>query len=159
MPTAWWIVTARFVATAFSGEGARFYGGRWNPKGVPLVYTAESQALAVLEILVQDEPLRARYVVIPAHIPDDLTIEQVRIDQLPPDWRSPEARGELQKLGVAWVQRGISAVLAVPSAVISAETNYLLNPVHPDFARIKIGQPQELVIDLRLLKRVSPLQG
>jgi RES domain-containing protein len=47
-------------------------------------------------------------------------------------------------------------VLAVPSAVIPAETNYLLNPVHPDFTRIKTGQPQELVIDLRLLKRVSP---
>jgi hypothetical protein len=74
---------------------------------VPLIYTAESQALAVLEILVLDEPLRARYVVIPGHIPDDLAIEQVRIDQLPPDWRSPDARGELQKLGAAWVQRGI----------------------------------------------------
>ena len=57
------------------------------------LYTAESQALAILEILVQDELLRARYVVIPAHIPDDLTIEQVRIDQLPLDWRSPGARG------------------------------------------------------------------
>jgi RES domain-containing protein len=94
MPTAWRIVTARFVATAFPGEGARLYGGRWNPKGVSLVYTAESQALAVLEILVQDEPLRARYVVISVHIPDDLTIGQVRTDQLPLDWRSPGARGE-----------------------------------------------------------------
>jgi RES domain-containing protein len=155
MPTAWRIVTARFVAMALSGEGARLYGGRWNPKGVPLVYTAGSQALVVLEILVQDEPLHARYVVIPAYIPDDLTIEQVWIDQLPPDWRSPQARGELQKLGAAWMQRGISAVLAVPSAVVPVETNYLLNPVHPNFARIKIGQSQELVIDLRLLKRVS----
>lgn len=156
MPTGWRIVTAHFVDTAFTGEGARRYGGRWNPKGVPLVYTAESQALAVLEILVQDEPLRARYVLIPAHIPDDLALDRITVDQLPPDWRSPEARGELQKCGADWVQSGASVVLSVPSVVIPAETNYLLNPEHPDFARIRIGEPQELVTDLRLLKKVSP---
>lgn len=155
MPTGWRIVTARFVAAAFSGEGARLYGGRWNPKGVPLVYTAESQALAVLEILVQDEPLRARYVLMPAHLPDDLALDRVTVDQLPPDWRTPGGRSELQRRGAAWVRRGMSAVLAVPSAVIPAETNYLLNPGHPDFARVEIGPPQELVTDLRLVKRVS----
>ncbi len=156
MPTGWRIVTARFVDTAFTGEGARRYGGRWNSKGVSLVYTAESQALAVLEMLVQDEPLRARYVLIPAHIPDDLALDRITVDQLPPDWRRPEARGELQKRGADWVRGGASAVLAVPSAVILAETNYLLNPKHPDFARIGIGELQELMTDLRLLKKVSP---
>jgi RES domain-containing protein len=156
MPTGWRIVTARLAKAAFTGEGARLYGGRWNPKGVPLMYTAESQALAVLEILVQDEPLRARYVLISAHIPDDLVLDRITVDQLPPDWRSPEARGELQKHGADWVRGGTRAVLAVPSAVIPAETNYLLNPEHPDFARIGIGEPLELVTDLRLLKKVSP---
>jgi RES domain-containing protein len=153
MPIGWRIVTARFVEAAFSGEGARLYGGRWNPKGIPLVYTAESQSLAVLEILVQDEPLRARYVLIPAHIPDDLTIDRIAADQLPQDWRSPEARRELQKLGADWVRRGTSAVLAVPSAVIPGEISYLLNPLHPDFAQIGIGEPQELVTDLRLVEK------
>jgi RES domain-containing protein len=156
MPTGWRIVTARLAETAFTGEGARLYGGRWNPKGVPLVYTAESQALAVLEILVQDEPLRARYVLIPAYIPDELAVDRITVDQLPPDWRSPEVRGELQKRGADWIRSGASAVLAVPSAVIPAETNYLLNPEHSDFARIGIGEPLELVTDLRLLKKVSP---
>ncbi len=155
MPTGWRLVTARFVAAAFAGEGARLYGGRWNPKGVPLVYTAESQALAVLEILVQDEPLRARYVLMPAHIPDDLALDRVTVDQLPPDWRTLGARSELQERGAAWVRRGMSAVLAVPSAVIPDETNYLLNPRHPDFAWVEIGPPQELVTDLRLVKKVS----
>lgn len=155
MPTGWRVVTPRFAEAAFTGEGARRYGGRWNPKGVPLVYTAESQALAVLEILVQDEPLRARYVLIPAHFPDDLALDRITADRLPPDWRSPEARGELQKRGADWVRGGTSAVLAVPSAVIPAGTNYLLNPEHPDFARIGIGAPLELVTDLRLLKKVS----
>ena len=74
MLTVWRLVTARFADRAFSGEGARLYGGRWNRKGVPLVYTAGSQSLAMLEMLVQDEPLRARYVIIPAHIPKGLKI-------------------------------------------------------------------------------------
>ena len=69
MITVWRLVTARFAATAFSGEGARLYGGRWNRKGAPMIYTAASQSLAMLEILVQDEPLCARYVTIPATLP------------------------------------------------------------------------------------------
>ncbi|MBC8006624.1 MAG: RES domain-containing protein, partial [Prolixibacteraceae bacterium] len=42
---------ARYAGTAFSGEGARLYGGRWNRKGVPMVYTAGSQSLAMLKCL------------------------------------------------------------------------------------------------------------
>ena len=69
-PTVLWrLVTPRFARTAFSGEGARLYGGRWNRKGVPMVYTAGSLSLAVLEMLVQDEPLRARYRTIAATLP------------------------------------------------------------------------------------------
>lgn len=153
MPVCWRIVTPRFAATAFSGEGARLYGGRWNPKGVPLVYTAESRALAVLEILVQDEPLRARYTLIPARIPDDLAVERIAPGELPADWQSAGPREELQRLGAAWVRGGASAALAVPSAVIPDETNYLLNPAHPDFSRIAIGEGRELVTDLRLFRK------
>jgi RES domain-containing protein len=68
MLTVWRIVAARFVEGAFSGEGARRFGGRWNRKGVPLVCTSGSQSLAMLEMLVQDEPLRASNYVIPAEI-------------------------------------------------------------------------------------------
>lgn len=60
----WRLTTARHAHTAFTGEGARRYGGRWNAKGVPVVYTAGSLSLAMLEMLVQDQPLRARYVAI-----------------------------------------------------------------------------------------------
>src|SRR5712691_10095911 len=78
MLTVWRLVTARFAKSAFSGEGARLYGGRWNRKGVPLVYTAGTQSLAMLEMLVQDEPLRARYVVIEARIPKGVGEETKR---------------------------------------------------------------------------------
>ncbi|WP_018990058.1 RES family NAD+ phosphorylase [Aromatoleum toluclasticum] len=150
MLTVWRLVTARFADSAFSGEGARLYGGRWNRKGVPMVYTAATQSLAMLEMLVQDEPLRARYVAIPAKIPSGLRIDRVVVDELPGDWRSPAARQHLQDLGSDWAKRNSAAVLAVPSALIPSETNYLLNPLHPSFARIAIGEAQEFITDLRL---------
>jgi len=150
MLTVWRLLTARFAETAFSGEGARLYGGRWNRKGTPMVYTAGSQSLAMLEMLVQDEPLRARYVMIPATLPKNLKIERIVPEDLPDDWRSLAAREQLQAIGSEWGQRKSSAVLAVPSAVIPSESNYLLNPLHPSFAKIAIGRPQEFITDLRL---------
>lgn len=150
MLTVWRLVTARFADTAFSGEGARLYGGRWNLKGVPVVYTSATQSLAMLEMLVQDEPLRARYVMIPANLPKGMKLERIAPEQLPADWRHLGARQQLQVIGTDWAKRRSSAVLAVPSAVIPSETNYLLNPLHPSFSKIEIGKPLDFVTDLRL---------
>jgi RES domain-containing protein len=149
----WRITTARRARAAFSGEGARLYGGRWNSKGVPLVYTAESRALAMLEMLVQDEPLRARYMVISATIPDGLAIERVDLAKLPSDWRTPQRTEDLRAIGAEWAASKRTAVLAAPSAVLPEETNYLLNVLHPDFRRIRVGKPRVLVTDMRLLRR------
>ena len=155
MLTVWRITTARFADTAFSGEGARLYGGRWNPKGWQVVYTAESQSLALLELMVQDDPLRAHYVLMAAELPADMAQTRIDIEQLPDDWRTLSARGVLQAVGEAWLQAAATAVLSVPSAVVPAERNYLLNPRHPDFARIRIGQPQSLQTDTRLLRNLG----
>lgn len=152
MLSVWRITTAAFARSAFSGEGARLYGGRWNPKGIPMVYTAASQSLAILEMLVQDQPLRARYVMIEARIPSAVTIDRVSVDDLPSDWREIGARGKLQVIGAAWARKRSVAVLAVPSAIVPAESNYLLNPLHADFKRIKIGKPSTVETDLRLIK-------
>ncbi len=149
----WRITTARRARTAFSGDGARLYGGRWNPKGVSLVYCAESRALAMLEMLVQDEPLRARYVVIPATLPDGMAIERVDNTRLPSDWRSLRRVEHLRTIGATWAASRRTMVLAVPSAVLPEETNYLLNPLHPEFKRLRIGKPSTLVTDVRLLQR------
>jgi RES domain-containing protein len=149
----WRITTARRARAAFSGEGARLYGGRWNPKGVPLVYTAESRALAMLEMLVQDEPLHARYMVISATIPDGLAIERVDPTKLPSDWRAPQRTEDLRAIGAEWATSSRTVVLAAPSAVLPEETNYLLNVLHPDFRRIRVGKPRVLVTDVRLLRR------
>lgn len=150
MLTVWRLLTARFAYSAFSGEGARLYGGRWNLKGTAMVYTAGSQSLAMLEMLVQDEPLRARYVMLSATLPANLKIERFTPVQLPANWRDVGARDQLQVIGTDWLKRGSSAALAVPSVVIPNETNYLLNPRHPSMARIVIGKPQEFITDLRL---------
>ncbi len=147
------IVTRKWKEHAFSGEGARLYGGRWNPKGTAVVYTAASRALALLEMLVQDEPLRAAYLIIPATIPDTVRIEQVMIKSLPHNWIIAAQGETLPTIGRTWITRGKSAVLAVPSAVMPAETNYLLNPLHPDFDHIQIGQAQRLQTDLRLRRK------
>lgn len=155
MRTVWRITTARFAATAFSGEGARLYGGRWNPKGFEMVYTAESRSLALLEMLVQDAPLRARYLLVPAQLPDTVSLTHIDVADLPADWRRLDQRDALQRMGRDWLDRGDSAVLAVPSAVVPAERSYLLNPRHPDFARIIIGEPEALETDLRLTRNRS----
>ncbi|MFK4448515.1 RES domain-containing protein [Caballeronia udeis] len=154
MRTIWRVVTQRYADTAFSGEGARLYGGRWNPKGLAMVYTAQTQSLALLEMLVQDAPLHASYVMIPVRVPEQIV---VHIDQttLPTDWRELSARHDLQQIGAAWIHAGTSAVLTVPSAVVPAEFNYLLNPAHPDYAFLEIGTHTGWIIDQRLLRRAT----
>ncbi|WP_295398860.1 RES domain-containing protein [uncultured Thiocystis sp.] len=153
--TVWRITTAPFAAQAFSGEGARQYGGRWNPKGLPVVYTAASPSLALLEMLVQDAPLRARYVLIPAQLPEDLAETRIEIAQLPKDWRTIGTRDALQALGHRWLCSRETAVLNVPSAVVPVERNILLNPAHPDFACLLIGEPQSLETDTRLMRNMA----
>lgn len=146
------IATLPHAATAFSGEGARLYGGRWNPKGWPLVYAAATRSLALLEMLAQDQPLRARYVFIPAELPDSLRIARLAAADLPRGWRALAAGPQLQEIGRGWLARGEAAVLTVPSAVLPQEENFLLNPRHADFRRIRIGTTEELALDSRLLR-------
>jgi RES domain-containing protein len=124
---------------------------------MPVVYTAANQSLAMLEMLVQDQPLRARYVMIEARIPSGVTIDRVSIDDLPSDWREIGTRQKLQAIGVEWAGKRNAAVLAVPSAIVPRESDYLLNPLHPAFKRIHISKPSTVETDLRLIKRLRLL--
>lgn len=116
-----------------------------------MVYTSESRSLAALEILVHLEGPARGYSLISCEIPDDVAIEVLAATDLPADWRSSPAPAALAALGDAWVQRGTSAVLKVPSAVVDGEHNYLLNPRHPSFERISIHPPESLHYDERLV--------
>lgn len=152
MPSSWRIVRTLHATTAFSGEGARRSGGRWNSIGVPLVYTAAYRSLAALEILANARPLSPadEYVFIEASWDGSLA-EELLLRRLPADWRAPVPRVETRAIGAQWVRDARSAVLAVPNVLIPAETNYLINPAHPDFPRIRIGSPEPFVFDPRLV--------
>lgn len=90
-----------------------------------------------------------------AQLSADLAVRHVEASALPEDWRTLGTRDALQAISRAWLEEGSSAVLAVPSAVVPAERNYLLNPHHRDFARIVIGEPKALDVDVRLLRSLG----
>ena len=151
MITAWRIVKRRHARTAFSGEGARLYGGRWNSPGVAIVYTAESQSLAALEMVVhlESSELLHNYVVFEVGIDESLVLK-IEWSQLPRNWRADPPPQKVREIGDAWAAAGKSAVLQVPSATLPSERNFLLNPRHHDFARLVIGKPSPFQFDARL---------
>jgi RES domain-containing protein len=136
-----WRVCRRPFAD-LSGEGARRYGGRWNSPGRPLVYAAESAALAVLEVRVHLDLdwsiLPDDYVIVAI---DLFTLEPETIADIPDD---PRAAGD------AWLARRASALLRVPSAIVRESANILINVAHPDAQRIAIGSVRRFSFDERL---------
>ena len=149
--TAWRIAKRKHARTAFTGEGARLFGGRWNNPGTSIVYTAQSQSLAVIEMLVHlDSPeLLEKYVLFEVGI-DDSLITHVDPSRLPRAWRADPSPARVRAIGDDWIRAGASAVLRVPSALVPPETNFLLNPRHKDFPRLHIGKPMPFRFDSRL---------
>ena len=138
----------------FDGEGARLYGGRWNHPGTSIVYTSGSLSLAALELFVHvDTDLAPTgLIAIAADIPEDVAFVTVDIAKLARNWRAYPAPETLRDITAAWIKESATAVLAVPSAVIPNEQNYLLNPTHPDFSRIRIQRAIPFEFDPRMWK-------
>lgn len=153
--TLWRITHARYQDTAYSGEGARRYGGRFNSAGRRVVYTSATLSLAILEFIANlddyDPALLQDYVVVPATV-DDRYVDVLPPSHLPADWREFPHAASTRHLGDRWLDERTSLLLAVPSAVVPSERNYLVNPEHPDFMYLSIGDPQDLDIDPRLLR-------
>ena len=143
---------------AFDGEGSRLAGGRWNVRGTPVVYTSESLALAALEYLVNVDPETAPrdLVAIAAVIPEDLAITKFSAKELPKSWRGFPAPPDLGLLGTRWADSLKTAVLQVPSVVVPLESNFILNPRHPDFSRIAARTPIPFAFDTRVWKKPPP---
>jgi len=121
-----------------NGEGAKKYGGRWNPPGIPVVYTSESLALAALQALVHvdSDLFPDDLIVFSANIPDTLTIQSLSEKELPFNWNSYPPPTSLQSIVVEWIRTNTTVGLRLPSAIIPHEYNILLNPTHQDFPQI-----------------------
>src|SRR5580658_9191941 len=133
----WRICRGRFAGDAFSGEGARRFGGRWNSRGVPMVYASSSLALAAIELFVHLEPnLQPDDLVsVAATLPAGKPAERMEPEQLPAEWWTDDFE-QLRAIGDRWVQAKSSLALTVPSATLRTEWNVLVNPLHPAVAEI-----------------------
>lgn len=152
MLSGWRIVKRRYAGRAFDGEGARLHGSRWNSAGRPVVYVSESRALATLEILagLQNPAVIPAYVLIKLEFEEGVVTE-VEEQGLVAEWMASPPGNATQSIGDRWFDAMRSAVLKVPSAVVPGEFNFLINPLHPDFRTLKIGSPEHLYFDPRIL--------
>ncbi|HXT12304.1 MAG TPA: RES family NAD+ phosphorylase [Candidatus Angelobacter sp.] len=153
MLAGWRIVPSEFADTAFDGEGARLYGGRWNSKGVSMVYASLHLSLAALEIRVHIEATskRKNYSCIAFHF--DKTIMRVLTARdLPKNWQHEPSIPSAKRIGDSWVESKASVILGVPSVVVPEELNLLINPKHPDFKKIQMDKPTSFVFDDRLFR-------
>ena len=142
------IASTRFT-NQLNGEGAFRFGGRWNSKGTRVVYTSESIALAMLELIVHSDglPIRADMELLTISIPDKL-IE--KLETLPDQWNQVPAHNDSRLIGDAFVAEQRNLSLSVPSVVVPESRNYIINPMHPKMNQVKIVARRPFVFDGRI---------
>ena len=149
----WRICRARYAGEAFSGDGARRFGGRWNTPGVPMVYSSSSLALAAIELFVHLEPNQQPddLVSIAAALPKGEPALHLGPEKLPSRWWTDDVE-PLRALGDKWIRDGASLAIEVPSAALRMEWNVLVNPLHHKIAQLKIDPPQPFHFDARMFR-------
>jgi RES domain-containing protein len=148
------ILRKPFAKKPFDGEGTFLFGGRWSSAGIRLAYTAEHLSLAMIEYFVHvdpDDPPRD-LVIASADVPDSVSRRAISRKQLPADWRRTPAPPELARIGDHFVHSGQTAILVVPSALSPEESNWLINPRHREFARIRLCKPEAFQYDARFCR-------
>ena len=153
------LVRERRAADAFSGEGARRFGGRWNPKNSPAIYGSEHLSLAVVEFRVNQGGYDPEDMYVYFRFEFDAAL--IEFVELPPEEWLARFKGDgsitaAQAFGKEWILQKRSAVLSVPSSVIRIERNLVLNPQHADFTKIGVKPPAKLDLDKRLWNRAGP---
>lgn len=143
----------RITKTAYANRLVASGGAaRWNGRGQFVIYTAATRALACLENVVHrsGEGLLDVFRVMVIQLPDDLPVTTLSVEQLPANWFAFEQYAICQQLGDAWLRKGETAVLKVPSAIIPNEWNYLISPAHPDFHRLVLVRTEPFTFDPRI---------
>ncbi len=135
-----------------SGKGAKLAGGRWNSKGVSMLYTAQSRALCVVEVAVHIPlgVLPKNYKLVTIEFPDSVKIKTLSKEKLPSDWEEKPHPNSTQQIGDKFAEANEYLILKVPSAVVQGEYNYLLNPLHIDFNKVEIVSIEPFEFDSRL---------
>lgn len=138
----------RHVRSAFDGEGARLYGGRWNSIGIPLVYTSDSLALCCLEIFVH----LPSYKLLQNYVYTRIGFDSKLVGDANPydGWDARPVSKISQTIGDNWIQDNSTPILKVPNVIIPEGFNYLLNVEHPEFKKIIIHEPMPMFFDPRL---------
>ena len=138
-------------ANDLTGLGAERSGGRWNSKGVAIIYTGQSRALCTAEIAVHTPlgNLPLNYQLITLEVPES-TFTEISIDDLPLDWKSFPHADSTQKIGDAFIKKGAFLVFKVPSVVVQGDYNYLINPRHPHIDQVKVHSIEDFEFDQRL---------
>lgn len=142
-------------ANDLSGRGAEISGGRWNGKGIAALYTSSSRALCAIEILVHVPVgiIPKDYYLISIEFPDNSPLKAIDIINLPHNWNSNPISASTQRIGNTFFSEQKGLILKAPSAIIKDEWNYIINPLHKDFNKVKILSTEPFVFDTRLFKK------
>jgi len=147
----------KFLNTTLSGIGASMDdGNRWNSRFTRLVYTAESRALALLEVAVHldlSEDLPTDRFLVEIEIPDDVMVQEIQPESLPIDWSEHPPTSSTQAIGDDFVQQNTALLLRVPSCLVPDEFNYLINPHHAAISRVQVCKTLAMGIDGRLSRK------
>jgi RES domain-containing protein len=148
------IERGKYLSTTLSGIGASMDdGNRWNSRFTRLVYTAESRALALLEVAVHldlSEDLPSDRFLVEIDIPDDVTIQEIQLEDLPADWREHPPTSSTQAIGDDFVLQDAALLLKVPSCIVPDEFNYLINPHHAAMKWVQVSKTVAMGFDSRL---------
>lgn len=144
-------ITKAKWAGKLNGSGA---AARWNPNGIYMCYTAESKPLACLEMLahLQTSQVNHTFKVTKILVPSNTKVITIKASDLSDDWTNFFKMDATQEVGKNWVLNSKSCLLKVPSALMTGSYNYLINPSHPEFKKLKVVAIEDFLFDQRLLK-------